>query len=78
MGAPDYGPTNQGIVYVFETTVGPSCVDLIGTVDQGQLGWALAEAGDVDKNRTNDVLIGQPSPAMASAPGTTFLRAVLR
>ena len=56
----------------------PFSCRLEGTVDEGNLGFSLAEAGDVDKNRTNDILIGQPSPSMASAPGTAYLRAVLR
>jgi hypothetical protein len=57
----------------------------VGTVEKGDFGFRLAEAGDVDKNRTNDVLIGQPETDLPGAypnpnpgPGTAFLRAVLR
>ena len=67
------GLPEQGAVYLFEAS-SPTFCKMKGTVTNGALGWALAEAGDVDKSRTADVAFGQPG----AGAGTAFLRRVLR
>ena len=74
---PVVAPANAGVgaVYTYETGAPFSC-KMSGAMTGGQFGRTLAEAADVDKDRTSDFLVGQPEAGVGG--GMLFERPVLR
>ncbi len=80
VGAPQAGKSNAGaaVLVSTETLAGVDNGSLAPLADArlaggsagGQLGWAVANAGDVDGDNTSDVLVGAPNASVAVANGT--------
>ena len=69
IGAPgaDAGGTNRGAVYIYDGDTGTELVEINGVVDNAQFGQSIANAGDVDGDGLNDLVIGAPNDSSNGA-----------
>jgi hypothetical protein len=69
IGAPgvDGGGTNRGAVYIYDGATGTELFLINHDVDNAQFGQSIANAGDVDGNGLNDLVIGAPNDSSNGA-----------
>jgi hypothetical protein len=68
-GEPLAGASSEGSVRVFSGRTGVTIHRLDGTESGGQLGYAIADAGDADGDGVSDVVAGAPNAPFGVSPG---------